>query len=101
MMIMISSTNIHPSANWSKSSPFADDLLITSKSRRTKKIGYLSTQELNTANISYKNSARSPLQGRISAIENKENHFKKSQLLSLSPFLDGQGIIRIAYVTQN
>jgi len=36
MTTMISSTNIHLSANWSESLPFANDLLITSRSRRIK-----------------------------------------------------------------
>jgi len=58
--------------------------------------GYLSTQELNTANIAIIKIVQGlHFKEELAQLKTKGTVAKRSQLLSLSPFLDEQGIIRV------
>jgi len=66
------------------------------KVKTNKRLGHLSTQELNTANITIIKIVQGlHFKEELAQLKTKGTVAKGSQLLSLSPFLDDQGIIRV------
>jgi len=76
---------------------FCIRFINNTKVKTNRKLGHLSTQELNTANITIIKIVQGfHFKEELAQLKTKETVAKTSQLLSLSPFLDEQGIIRVS-----